>query len=104
MTACVGVYVLPYGWPWPICLVFGAILSATDPVAVVALFNTLGVSPRLTMVISGESLLNDGTAIVLFQLMLKLVLGGSITVGGTFLFFIRMVFVSAVLGVVLAFV
>merc|ERR1719189_2834608 len=51
-------------------LVFGTILSATDPVAVVALFNTLGVSPRLTMLISGESLINDGTAIVIFTMLL----------------------------------
>jgi len=71
VTGAVAKYILPYGWDWPICLVFGSILSATDPVAVVALFNTLGVSPRLTMVISGESLLNDGTAIVIFTLMLK---------------------------------
>merc|ERR1719158_350415 len=75
VTAAVGKYVLPYGWDWPISMVFGAILSATDPVAVVALFKSLGVSPRLTMLISGESLLNDGTAMVVFQLFHKISLG-----------------------------
>ena len=45
---------------------FGAILAATDPVAVVALLKSLGASPKLTVLIAGESLLNDGTAIVLF--------------------------------------
>eukprot|EP00971_Amphidinium_carterae_P297527 5911205-Amphidinium_carterae.1 len=45
----VGKYMLPYGWDWPTALLFGSILSATDPVAVVAIFNSLGVSPRLRL-------------------------------------------------------
>ena len=48
------------------CLLFGAINSATDPVAVVALLKELGVSKRISTLIEGESLLNDGTALVLF--------------------------------------
>merc|ERR1719214_549325 len=79
VTAAVGKYLLPYGWDWPIAMVFGAILSATDPVAVVALFKSLGVSPRLTMLISGESVCNDGTAIVLFLLFYKISLGSQFT-------------------------
>jgi CPA1 family monovalent cation:H+ antiporter len=51
-------------------LVFGALISATDPVAVVALFRSLGAPKRLTVLVEGESLLNDGTSIVLFNLML----------------------------------
>lgn len=47
---------LPYDWPFAFCLVFGSILSATDPVAIVALLKNLGASPALTMVIMGESL------------------------------------------------
>ena len=42
----------------------GSILSATDPVAVVALLKSAGASPKLTILIVGESLLNDGTAMV----------------------------------------
>jgi len=95
-------YVLPYGWDWPLCLVIGAILSATDPVAVVALFNTLGVSPRLTMVISGESLMNDGTAFVLFTLMLKVLLGAHLDPIGVAMFFGSMTIVSFILGFVVA--
>ncbi|KAJ8610285.1 hypothetical protein CTAYLR_009068 [Chrysophaeum taylorii] len=56
-----------YDWHWPTCLMLGAILSATDPVAVVALLKELGVSERLGTLIEGESLLNDGTAIVVFD-------------------------------------
>jgi monovalent cation:H+ antiporter, CPA1 family len=57
-----------------IALLFGALISATDPVAVVALFRTLGVPKRLSVLIEGESLFNDGTAVVLFNLMLTVIL------------------------------
>lgn len=50
--------------PFMICLLLGAILSATDPVAVISLFKQLGVPKRLTILVEGESLLNDSTAIV----------------------------------------
>lgn len=56
-------------------LVFGALIAATDPVAVVALFRTLGVPKQLTILLEGESLFNDGTAIVIFNLMLGIALG-----------------------------
>jgi monovalent cation:H+ antiporter, CPA1 family len=59
--------VTPLGWT--LALVFGALISATDPVAVVALFRALGVPKRLAVLVEGESLMNDGTAIVLFNLM-----------------------------------
>jgi len=96
--ATFSVYVLPYGWDWPIAIVFGCILSATDPVAVVALFGTLGVAPRLTMLISGESLLNDGTAMIVFTLMLKVTLGGSLHWDSVLAFFSRMTIVSCLFG------
>ena len=47
---------------------FGALISATDPVAVISFFRTLGVSKRLGLLVEGESLLNDGVAIVLFSM------------------------------------
>ena len=50
-------------------LLFGALISATDPVAVVALFREVGAPRRLSTLIEGESLLNDGTAIVLFRVV-----------------------------------
>ena len=59
---------LPYEWSWFFRCMFGSIAAATDPVAVVALLNALGASPGLTMTITGESLFNDGTAMVLFLL------------------------------------
>jgi len=53
---------------WKHALVFGAIISATDPIAVVAIFKSLGVPKRLSLLLAGESLLNDCTAIVFFTL------------------------------------
>merc|ERR1740117_66156 len=90
-TGAFAKYLLPYGWDWPICLVFGSILSATDHVAVVSLFNTLSVSPRLTMLISGESLVNDGTAIVVFALALKVAQGAVLSPTAMAYFFAYMI-------------
>ena len=57
-------------------LVFGALIAPTDPVAVVGLFRSLGAPRRLVTLLEGESLLNDGTAIVIFKLMLTFALTG----------------------------
>ncbi|RFB04469.1 cation:proton antiporter [Parvularcula marina] len=54
------------------CLLVGAIVSATDPVAVIALFKDLGAPKRLTILVEGESLFNDATAIVVATIFLGL--------------------------------
>ncbi len=54
--------------PIALAMVFGALISATDPVAVIAFFRSLGVDKRLSILMEGESLLNDGVAVVLFTL------------------------------------
>lgn len=71
-----GLVSLTAGIPIAIALVFGSLIAATDPVAVVALFRTIGVPKRLQVMLEGESLLNDGTAIVIFNLMLVVALTG----------------------------
>ncbi|KAJ4974131.1 hypothetical protein NE237_007305 [Protea cynaroides] len=71
----------PYNWSWKTSLLLGGLLSATDPVAVVALLKELGASKKLNTIIEGESLMNDGTAIVVFQLFYQMVLGRSFSVG-----------------------
>jgi CPA1 family monovalent cation:H+ antiporter len=57
-------------------LVFAALIAATDPIAVVGLFKSLGAPHRLRVLIEGESLLNDGTAIVIFTLVAQVVISG----------------------------
>jgi CPA1 family monovalent cation:H+ antiporter len=60
---------------WPAALVFAALITATDPIAVVALFKTLGAPSRLGVIIEGESLVNDGTSVVLYTLAVGLATG-----------------------------
>ncbi len=57
------------------CLVLSAIVATTDPTAVIAIFRDLGAPRRLTMLVEGESLLNDAAAIVLFTLFLGMLVG-----------------------------
>lgn len=62
--------------PLPIALLFGAVISSTDPVAVLALFKEFGVPKRLTMIFEGESLMNDGMAMALFLVLLGVATDG----------------------------
>ena len=64
----------------PAAIAFGALISATDPVAVIAFFRSLGVSKRLAVLVEGESLFNDGIAIVIFSIALTI---GASVAGGT---------------------
>jgi CPA1 family monovalent cation:H+ antiporter len=71
----IGVVVhLVTGIDWTTALLLGALLSTTDPVAVLGLFRHLGVNPRLAIIIEGESLFNDGVAGSLYQTLLAIVL------------------------------
>ncbi|GFE68162.1 sodium:proton antiporter [Chroococcus sp. FPU101] len=88
----------------PVALLIGAGLSATDPVAVVALFKDLGANPRLKAVTEGESLLNDGVAIVAFVLLLDICLGTeAFTLSGTVARFLTFVSVGLAIGLVVGF-
>ncbi len=63
-----GLFALALGVAGVVAVTLAAMLSATDPVAVLAVFKRLGVPKRLEMVVEGESLFNDGTALVAFQI------------------------------------
>lgn len=72
-------FVLPlvgFEVPFVLALLFGAIISATDPVAVLSLFKEFGAPKRLTMIFEGESLFNDGTAVALFMVVLAVAMHG----------------------------
>lgn len=70
-------------WPWMTALLFGSLISATDPVSVIAIFKNANLHGRLLTLVESESLLNDGTAAVLFSICLSLAQGHSPTVLGT---------------------
>jgi len=71
-----GVVYVTAGIPWTVALLFGTMIAATDPVAVLAVFRQLGVDDRLAVLLEGESLFNDGIALVLFIALVTAVTEG----------------------------
>jgi CPA1 family monovalent cation:H+ antiporter len=67
------------GWSWIAASLFGALIAATDPVSVVAIFKEAKVQGRLRVLIEAESLFNDGTAAVLFAVGVGFASGRAIT-------------------------
>ena len=89
-TAALVKYTFPHGWTWSECLLFGAMLSATDPVAVVAVLREAGLSKRLRTLVDLEALLNDGTAFVAFSVIKASVEGDKVTGGSAMGAFARL--------------
>ncbi|MBS2032604.1 MAG: sodium:proton antiporter [Deltaproteobacteria bacterium] len=89
------------GIAWSGALVFAAVVSATDPIAVVALFRSVGAPQRLSVLVEGESLLNDGTGIVIFGIALSAATGSAFSWSGAVLEFIRVVGLGAMVGAAL---
>lgn len=85
-------------------MVFGAVSSATDTVAVVSVLKSAGASPKLTMAIISESLLNDGVAFVMFTLFFDMVKGDVFSVDEIIVYFIKMAVASPLFGCVIGLV
>ena len=79
-------------------LVFGALISATDPISVLAIFRTLGVDSRLAVIVEAESLFNDGTAIVIFGIVLAMATGSALSIGGAVVEFARVAGLAVAVG------
>jgi len=82
-------------------LVFGAMVAATDPVAVIALFRSMGVPKRLRVLLEGESLFNDGTAIVVFNLMVGIAVTGSFSLTSSLVNFVVVAGGGLLVGILL---
>lgn len=91
-----------YAWSWSMCLLLGSILAATDPVAVVAALHELGAPKKLSIIIDGEALLNDGSAFVLFLIFKDMAAGVETTFGGNVVFFLRLACGGPVWGYLVA--
>jgi len=90
--------------PLAIALVYGALISATDPISVLALFKQLGVSKRLAVLVEGESLFNDGAAVVIFQILVAAALTGELSVGAGVMKFLIVALGGAAIGLGLGYV
>jgi len=91
------------GLPIELAFVVGAMVSATDPAAVVAVFKQLRVAPSLATIVDGESLLNDGTGLVLFAIALQAVTQ-PFAPGGAAMAFAGAIVVSVTIGLVTGYV
>ncbi|MCH8275693.1 MAG: cation:proton antiporter, partial [Armatimonadetes bacterium] len=86
------------GWPIETALVFGTLIAATDPVSVIATFRAAGVKGRLRVLVESESLLNDGTAAVLFVMMLAVVAGATPTIASGVVEYLYTIFGGLICG------
>ena len=89
MLVAGGVLSFGTGLPIGLALIFGALIAATDPVSVVAIFRLLGAPKRLEVLLESESLFNDGTAIVLFSLALEAFSIGEFSLSSAVMDFVR---------------
>lgn len=97
-----GMHMLAH-WPWASALVFGALISATDPVSVIAAFKGARVEGRLRVLVESESLFNDGTAAVLFAICVAAATGNSPTPWGASVTLVWTIVGSLACGAVVAY-
>jgi CPA1 family monovalent cation:H+ antiporter len=94
-----GIGLMGMSLPWTGCLLFGALISPTDPVAVVAVTRQAGAGKSIDTVVSSESLLNDGVGVVLFLTILHAAAApGGATVSGVLIMLVRETCGGAILG------
>jgi len=109
-TAVVGItcyYLFPiigFNIPFIYCLLFGALISPTDPVAVMAILKKVGAPKSLETKVVGESLFNDGIAVVIFISLLGVASSGNFSASETSILFVKEAIGGVVLGALLGYI
>ena len=93
-----------FGLPLLVGMLLGAIVMPTDPVSVIATFKKLGAPPRLTTIIEGESVLNDGAGIVAFGVVMGLMAAGEVNIPHAAIDFVRVSAGGAIVGILMGYV
>src|SRR4051812_36845265 len=101
-AVAVAVHAAVPGLPWAAAFALGAIVSPTDPLAAIAIAQRLGVPRRLVALIEGESLINDGTALVAYRAALVAAASGSFSLLDATGTFVLNVLGGVAVGVVIA--
>ncbi|HEY9722023.1 MAG TPA: Na+/H+ antiporter [Oscillatoriaceae cyanobacterium] len=91
-----------FGFGWPLAFVLGAVLAPSDTVAILAVLRTVSLSRHVTTILEGESLFNDATALLCFQLAVAAVVSGHENWGGTLERLPLVVLVGPLLGLAIA--
>ncbi|UCC71804.1 MAG: Na+/H+ antiporter [Gemmatimonadota bacterium] len=94
---------LGFRLPVPLATLLGVMLSPTDPVSVLATFKEHGVARGLQTIVEGESVFNDGVAVVLFIIVLGWAHGGTVTIAEGIIEFIKVVAGGALVGLILGY-
>src|SRR5919201_5863772 len=92
------------GFSWSAAFVLGAVVSPTDPLAATKIARRLGVPRRIVAVIEGESLVNDGTALVLYKVAVTAVVAGTFSVWDASLRFVWSIVGGVAIGFVVGYV
>jgi CPA1 family monovalent cation:H+ antiporter len=94
---------LSLGFSWASGMLLGAILAATDPIAVISLLRRLKAPPGLTAILEGESLFNDGTGVAVFSAVLATILSGTPSFGDATIHFFAITLGGTAVGLAVGF-
>ncbi len=105
MVTAISIYThLVFNLNWMEAFILGIIIAPTDPVSVITTFKRLGVIKRFQLIVAGESLFNDGFAVVIYSILLVVVEAGTISAGEVLTLTIIKLFGGAILGYVAGYI